>query len=457
MGLGNTVRDWLWGWLSQGELYDAGWRERVSRYQTYREYVDGVQRRQLKTNPVNNVDDNLTENFLSLVVERSVSMLVGAGVTFELPTDAEQELINDTLESNDFESLIHDAAENAAVAGTGYIKFLPQGVESMTGEDVMRTRLIVLDPRWMQIITPPDDIGKTIGYEMRYMVGDTAVREIIDVASYGAFGQPANWQITTFTAKQMGRWEQTGPPVLWDYEFPPTLHWKNLPQANDCYGLSDIAGAVELQDRINFVAGNISKVIRYHAHPKTWGRGAGIGSKASWGADEIVMLSGDNSLLQNLEMQSDLASSRAFYNDLKAALFDITRTVDLSSMRDRVGQLTNFGLRVLYQDALAKNETKRRLFGRGLLEMVHRLLILEGRPGDPGEIVWGDPLPVNDAEINAAHEFDLANGLASKETIATRRGYDWEQESERLDAEGQTNTNLGAALLAAFDRGEGAQ
>ena len=201
------------------------------------------------------------------------------------------------------------------------------------------------------------------------------------------------------------------------------------------------------------MASNISRVIRYHSHPKTWGRGSGLGNNASWGPDEIVVLSGENAQLQNLEMQSDLGSSREFYNDLRQALFDISRTVDLTTLKDRVGQLTNFGLRVLYSDALAKLKTKRMLFGGALTETVHRLLILADMPGEPGTILWQDPLPVAQGEQDQSDQFDLDNKLVSRQTLAMRRGYDWEQEQERIDEEKQGEESVGSMILKAFDRG----
>ena len=63
--------------------------------------------------------------------------------------------------------------------------------------------------------------------------------------------------------------------------------------------------------------------------------------------------------IYNVEMQSDLASSQTYLMTVRQGLFDITRTVDISSMNDKLGALTNFGLRVLYQDSLSKNETKK--------------------------------------------------------------------------------------------------
>jgi hypothetical protein len=71
----------------------------------------------------------------------------------------------------------------------------------------------------------------------------------------------------------------------------------------------------------------------------------------------------------NSKPLGDLASSQQFLLTLRQSLFDITQTVDISSMTDKLGALTNFGLRVLYADALAKLEQKRRLYGDALLDI----------------------------------------------------------------------------------------
>lgn len=455
MGLTDAMRGWVWNFLMPGEQIDQAQTERLKRYAQYKDYYEGRHKRQLK-HKINQADDNLVENYASLIIERSLSMLLGDGIQFELSTDAEQAFIDEVMKANRSSIKLHDAAQNGAIYGTGYFKILLDKAESKDQENVMLPRLVVLDPRWMRILTPAEDIDQVSGYEMRFNIGDTARKEITSVFATDELGRTLSWSVANYVANRDtgGRWAPMGEPVVWEYEFPPIVHWKNLPKANDCYGKPDLEDVIELQDRVNFVSSNISKIIRYHGHPKTWGRGAGLGTNTSWGADEIVMLPGENGTLQNLEMQSDLASSREFRNDLKAALFDISRTVDLSSMKDKVGQLTNFGLKVLYNDALDKLSTKQNLFGEALLETVHRLLVIGGRPGDPGQIKWSDSLPYNQTEQDDQDGFDLDRALASKETISVRRGYDYEQEQERIDQEKQAEDNIGSALLKAFGRGE---
>jgi hypothetical protein len=134
-----------------------------------------------------------------------------------------------------------------------------------------------------------------------------------------------------------------------------------------------------------------------------------------------------------LESNSDLVSSRAFANDLHKSIFDISREVDPSSVENRIGTLTNFGVRVLYTDAINKNDTKRQLYGDALLELNRRLLVLANWTGEasrPGSITWGEALPINILEEMQADEAALRMGIVDKETVAmryfTRYGVEWE-------------------------------
>jgi hypothetical protein len=241
------------------------------------------------------------------------------------------------------------------------------------------------------------------------------------------------------------------------FEYPevcPIIHGQNLPNIETVYGDPDVTGdVIEIQDRLNLVSSNISKIIRLHAHPHTIAEGITSNEPLDVEPGKMtkVPLGGK---IYNVEMQSDLASSEAYLMTVRQGLFDITRTVDISSMNDKLGALTNFGLRVLYQDSLSKNETKKQLYGDALLELNRRLLVIGNKNADDeGHIEWPDPLPVNEQEEITGLTFDIQNGLASKETIAEERGYIWLNESEKIEAEKSQGDNIGAALLANFTRG----
>jgi len=99
-------------------------------------------------------------------------------------------------------------------------------------------------------------------------------------------------------------------------------------------------------------------------------------------------------------------------------------------------------LKVLYNDALAKVNSKRELYGDALIELNSRLLEMNGMDNDAGEIVWPDVLPVNGQELSGELQQDLGMGILDKQTAALIKGYDWEQVQERLGEEGEENNEM---------------
>lgn len=462
MGLIDTIRGRINKFLLHDEYMDTELRTALLERELSYSYYVGNQRRQMKVKPLQ-ADDNLTTNYTQLVIERSLSLLLGGGVTFDLPGESdspEQLYIDAVLKANNFDILLHRAGQYSGLVGTGYIKIVPDGIVK---RGTAYPRLIALDSRWMFIKTLPEDMDTVQEYVMRYNVNidgeETGRKEITRWDTDGEMNQPASWVMETYTNSKStnGRWELIG-SESWPYPFPPIVHWANLPIPASAYGGPDVPqSATELQDRINFVSSNISRIIRYHAHPKTWGSNVNLGDKISWGGDEMVTVTGDGRI-ENLEMQSDLASSAAYLENLRQSLFDVTRTVDISSMADKVGALTNFGLRVLYGDAIAKLHTKQALMGEALEELGYRLLVLGNQANtDPGKVVWPDNLPRNKFDDLQAQQIELNNGLVSKQTVSTGNGRSWELEQKRMSEEqskekSQTG-NIGAALLQAFNTG----
>ena len=461
MGFMDNVRQRVFNWLMPEEFFNSAYRERLTQQQVLYSYYSGDQRRQIRVK-TGQADDNLTLNFVNLIVERGLSMLLGGGVGFDLPGDPDsdqQAYIDNVMAANNQDILLHRGGQYASIFGTGYLKIIPDGV-AYKGQ--LYPRLIPLDSRWMTIHTLPEDIGTVMAYEMRYNItaknerGDNEEMARKEVTRRGNEDEGDIWVIENYVAnnRTFGKWELVAKPERWEYPFPPIVHWANLPQPGSIYGVSDVANIIELQDRVNFTASNISKIIRYHAHPKTWGRNVNLGKTASWGGDEMVTVTGDNAMIANLEMQSDLTSSAAYLETLRQAVFDISRTVDISSMSDKLGALTNFGLRVLYTDALAKRNTKRALMGEALQELVSRLLIMNETPiDDPVAIVWPENMPRDEFQDLQAAQIELQNELVSRQTVATERGRNWEEESERIMDEKAQADNIGAQLIRNFNSG----
>jgi hypothetical protein len=346
--------------------------------------------------------------------------------------------------------------------------------QEATATDLLLPRLVVQDPAWVEVITRPRDKEDVTGYKIEFaalgldgkpvaykqeIMRDDGIE--IDENGEQEITREVSWTITDYEWGPMDtRWRITSQEV-WPYDFPPMLHWQNLPDPTSVYGKPDITDdVIELQDHVNFVASNLRKIIRLYAHPPRWGKGLGNADKIALGPDELISFQGKDAELHQLEQLSDLTASSNFLTMLRQSLFDITQTVDLSSMSDKLGALTNFGLRVLYMDALAKLGTKRELYGDALTELVRRLLILaEFSNTDPGTVEWPEVLPVDETGQVQALEADLRMGIVSKQTTASRRGYDWQSEEERIadekQAASENDGNIGAMILRSFNGGSG--
>ena len=134
-------------------------------------------------------------------------------------------------------------------------------------------------------------------------------------------------------------------------------------------------------------------------------------------------------------------------------------------MADKLGSLTNFGLHVLYGDAIDKNSTKRELYGDAILELNRRLLVIAGyemEASNPGKITWGEALITNVLEDMQADQLALGMGIIDKETIIkryqTRYGVDADTVMANLANETATanaaNSNIGAEILKRFSQGQ---
>jgi hypothetical protein len=473
----NNFGDWLGSRIAPYINDELGRRDNI-----LANYYRGDHRAQLKKR-VGQPDDNIVQNFVGLAIDRSVSRLFRGGVKWKLPEGAEkqQEYLDKLWDLNKKEILLYQIGLHGSVYGTTYIKILPDALlDPFT--NYLYPRLVALDPEIIRVKTNPQDMSIVQEYRIQYSVIEklpsgveitVAHREIIRPSRQDDYiagsDMPAlendTWQVEEYEQQGSGPWRLTDKRE-WPYDFPPIIHWKNLPSLKSCYGDSDIDDAINVQDKSNFVISNTGKIIKYHAHPQTVGTGFQV--KDMQPLDTAVgtfrAVPNPEAKIYNLEMQSDLAASRSFALDLRQSIFDIAREIDLSTISDKLGTLTNFGLRVLYTDAIDKNDTKRQLYGDALKEVNRRLLVLNGfemEESNPGEIGWGDALPVDIFQEMTADKLALDMGIVDHETVAgryfSRYNVDWETIQANLaneqTATNQNNANVGAQILRNFNRG----
>lgn len=389
-------------------------------------------------------DDNVVVNYARVVVDKGVSFLFGRDVQFELDEVADtvaEEWLARCWAANRKMSLLQKLALNGAVAGHAFVKIVP--AQSYP-------RLVVLDPATVTVTWEPDDVEQVVAYRVQYPALDPAtgkpfvVRQVIE-----RDGQA--WRVVDQRSSTDRVAWQTVAETIWPYPWPPIVDCQNLPCPNEYWGISDLEDdLLQLNASINFVLSNLTRIIRYHAHPKTWGRGFSA-NQLNVAVDETIVLPSPDASLQNLEMQSDLASSVQLYQRLREALHEVSRVPEVATGKlEHVGSLSGVALQILYQPLLEKTETKRRTYGDLLVELNRRLLALGGF-GDANYTVvhWPELLPSDPLQERQAAVLDQQLGV-SQDTILQRLGFDPDLERQKREA---TAAQLSDQLLSAFERG----
>lgn len=388
-------------------------------------------------------DDNVAVNYARLVVDKGVAFLFGQPFNFELGGGVErtpdEAYLDEVVRRNGGALLWQKLAINGGVYGHVFLKIVPQADGF--------PRLVILMTEDVRTESDPDDIAIVLRYIIEYTV-DTAGKEIrkrqtIERAVFG-------WQIIDEESSGYGRWERVN-TTAWPYTWPPIVDTQNLPNPNEYYGVADIEEDVlGLNYAINFTLSNLQRIIRFHAHPKTWGQGFNA-QTLNVAPDETIVLPG-GATLQNLEMQSDLTSSIEYYLRLKEALHETAHVPEVATGKlDSTGQLSGVALAILYQPLLDRTEQKRHTYGALIVELFRRLLEMAGRGSDKLVVIhWPELLPENRMEAMQAAVLEKQIGV-SQDTTLRRLGYDPDEERAKREVDGG---DMAEQLLSAFDRGQ---
>lgn len=431
----------FWGRIAQEE------QARQASYRHAMSYYGGAQSMPLRIK-ANQPNDNVILNLYSYIIDKGVSFLFGKPVDIELTegeTTAAEKYLSQVYQANHFDSFIQDVALNGALCGHCFVEIQPRAGNV--------PRLINLDPAIVRPQWSPDDIDKRLWYKIEYEALDENAKQVFKKRLIEWNEPAARWEITQFERRQYDpQFRQIGDVVLWNYEFPPILDWKNLPSPNTFFGKRDIE-QVAPQDGINFVASNIQRIIRFHGHPKTIGKGFNA-QGVNIGPDDMFIIPSENGDVKNLEMQSDLGATRAYFEMLVDLFLQLHHTPNMNPTKISIGALSGFALRVLYGDLLALTEKKRLMYGDALIELVYRLLVLGGFEAQTPTLHWQSPLPENAQEQTTVLTGQMDAGLISKETARATLGVDNEVENERLTAERLQGDSVGASILRAFNAGQ---
>lgn len=431
--------------------------EELQRIATYKErwrLYRGQHDKPLRVKP-NQPDDNVTVNFAGLIVNKGVSFLFGDEVQFntdsERERNADEQRLDAIWDANRKPSTLQKLALNGAIAGTGYVMLVER--DPLTGN---LPRILVLDPEMMFPTWDEEDVDLPIRWRMQWPSVDSQTGKAVERRKLitPANGDPRTtqtWDIVD-EIKRSNKWEPLR-DARWNYPFSPIVHCQNLPMPNSFYGLSDLEDdVIGLNGSINFSLSNTGRILKFHAHPKTWVTGTSAkGIDAS--VDGVIGLPSADARIGNLEMQSDLASSIEYYRELRQALHAVARVPEIATGKmDAVGQLSALAMEILYEPLVEKTKQKRNTYGDLLREVNRRLLAITGGPDDVMvSNQWGGMLQ-RDSKSEAETALLWKQVGVSDATLMERAGFDPDREAtlrqSQADAQAQAD-------LAAFDRGVG--
>lgn len=398
-------------------------------------------------------DDNVISNRCAPIVNKGVSFLFGQTLKIECvdessEPDVDKQMYVDGTWGDDDERMttLSQIGINGGVCGQPFLKLIPpQGAMQFP-------RIVVMDPLLVRMVTAPDDCNLILAYVIEYPgSSDIQKRQIIariDPDGLAGVAGEADlddtWTITNYERHgQSGRWFQVGEREYWPYPFAPIFTRQNLPNPNEAWGIPDLTPDLINQNKVlNFIQSNTSRILKFHAHPKTWGKGFRA-EQMSVGVDDVLIIEAPDGTLQNLEMQSDLASSLSFAAIIRTDMDEQSRVpaVSLGRLSEMPrGNISGVALQLLFQPLIEKTVQKQRLYGLLIRDVTRAALVIGGKlsleeyADYPIELHWQSLLPSDDMQ-SAQTALLLQQLGVSQQTLLAGLGYDAANETEKKKAE----------------------
>ena len=409
----------------------------------------------------NQADDNVISNRCAPIVDKGVSFLFGQVLKIEAtdetaqPKTEEQDFINGLWgHDDDRMTRLSQMAINGGVCGQVFCKLIP-------AQDTMKyPRIVIMDPQLVRPVTHPEDCTLTLAYIIEYpTVNEFQKRQVIaridpdgEAGTLGDYDIDDTWTITNYLRRgNAGSWYQVGEQEVWPYPFAPIFTCQNLPNPNEAWGMPDLTPDIIEQNKVlNFVQSNTSRIIKFHAHPKTYACGVSS-SQISVSIDEVICLPSESSKLANLEMHSDLSSSLKFAETIRVDMDEQSRVPAIAQGRIESlpsGRFSGIALLLFYQPLIEKTIQKQRLYGRMIRDITRAALVLAGKIDTlvwedyQVALHWQDLLPIDDLE--AAQTGLLLQQLGvSLHTILAQLGYNADDEAKKTQVEAAKKMTVG--------------
>lgn len=389
------------------------------------------------------IDDNIQVFRADTVVDKGASFLFRGPGGVQLQTDDDRAvgLIGAAWPEAQRAVQLHNMAVNGGVTGQVFVRLRLDG------------RLIVLDPSNVEVEWAEDDFETVTRWLITWTTVDaTTGKPVVKRQRIQPDGQ--QWEIVDERAVDGGEFRVTGTET-WPYEWPPIMGCQNLPKPNEFWGKPDLTGPVlDLIEVTWALTGYMRKLVRFNGHPLPYVTGATADdmAKINVAVGQLLAVGKPEAKIGQLTAPGDLGAVIQLYRELKDEFREITCLPEIVAGKvENIGQLSGFALQILYGPLLERTEVKHNMYGPLVCEIASRLLeIRQGLAEVEITPVWGNPLPHDEAAETTALEADQRMGIVSQQTLAEKRGYDWETEQTRLEVEGEASREVEAQTFNAL-------
>ena len=400
------------------------------------------------------IDDNIRTNRIKPFVRTKRSLLFGKPLKMTVdeagPKEAAQPWCDAFALANRFSIFCKEVKMSGSVAGSAFWKLV---------EHTPYPRLVQIDPTQMAVITDPQDWSVVIAYVQDYQLTDPTSGNLVDHRhiEYRENADSTSWQIVD-KEREAGQKSWGAPQEsTWDYAWSPIHACKNLPSECEWWGEPDIdEDLIGLNKALNFVQSNTNRIIKFHATPHTQLLGGASAKAIDFGPGKIIGNLGPTGRLENLEMQSDLASSLAHANDIRESMDELSSVPAVALSRLSAmprGAMSGVTIAMLYQPALNRTEDERELYGPALEETFSHALELCGM-GKAVEVhaTWQEVLPRDEQADWTVAQQQLECGV-SKHQILEDHNLDYDEQAKWIAEEKEDSAANTPAPLLAFNRG----
>ncbi len=382
-----------------------------------------------RTDPDN--DDVIVIPLIAQIVDTSTANLLGEGVKLDVEGEdsAAQTFLDLFLQRSRHHATIQKAALNGAVTGQTFIKMIVR--------EGAPDRMQVVPSASVTVETDPRDSETATAFTVEWEAPNEKDKRKTDRHREVTYRFDADsWVIEESVLEGgSGHWRVVSTEA-WPFAWPPIFDAQNLTNPLAYWGKPDATEAVIRQNQsINTVLSLCARLLRNHAHPKTF-LTAMTGQHADFLIDSFISLPEGVTAEQISMDAAGAAALIELYGKLREALHTTSRTPEVASGKlESLGAISGTALSILFRPLTEKTNEKRLHLGELLADLVSKVLFLGGFGERIVNVVWDDTTPKSQTEERETAQADIAMGIASRKTISAKLGYDYDAEQDQIATE----------------------